>query len=105
MPDVESFSPGIAEGPKAGAEGTASARVDGGGMGKAPQDGRGESEDGSAFAGGDGDDAGLDCRPVANGLQAYAGQLLEKMTDLTIAGTDPFYGTAGWKACPAGFTA
>ena len=60
------------------------ARVDGGGIGETPQDGRRESEGGGAAACGDGDDAGLE--------SAYSGQLLEAMKSLsTMTGTDTFF--------------
>lgn len=57
-----------------------------------PQDGRGESEsDGDgAIACRDGDDAGLDCRTVANGLPPHAGRLLERATHSPTAGIDTF---------------
>jgi len=65
-------------------------QVDGGGPGEAPQDGCRESEGGGTAAGRDGDDAGLDCGTVANGLPSHAGQLPEGAAHLPIAGTDTY---------------
>ena len=88
------------EGAADGVGGIGPARMDGARVGEAAQDRRHESEVGRALETRDGDDVGLDCRAVAQGLPAQAGQWFERtMTDnSTIAGTDTFSGlTPFWQ--------